>query len=248
MTGRAGVDAGVCEGAADRLGLAQRGIVPVEHGAEGHVTAAGDMAAREIGPGARILAGEARGRARVHDLGIPRAEGRADLLERADQSVVVSRRERSRRDSRALRSPADGLPPASAAGRRQGPRHARARRRGTSTTPGRRCRGLPCRRPRRASRCRRRVQPHYAQRALLTAACEGATNPGRRSRRCRRTRRPGCGPPGTRRPGSRASVGRCQEPSRMRTALSAPPYSASHAGLTTSGASPPLMPFLRTPG
>ena len=69
-----------------------------------------------------------------------------------------------------------------------------------STTPASRCRGPPCRRPRRASRCRRPAPRRCARRAPATAACGAATSRDRRCCRCRRRPRPGCGPPGTRQP------------------------------------------------
>ena len=152
----------------------------------------------------------------------------------------------ARRDlGRAFRSPPGGPPPASAAGRRRGPRPARARTRGTSTRLAPRCRGPRCHRRRRASRRRRPAPRRSPRKAPATAACVAATSRDRRCRRCRRRPRPECGPPGTRQPGRAPALGRCQEPSSTRTALSCPPSAASQSGVTTSGVSSPLMPVLR---
>ena len=136
--------------------------------------------------------------------------------------------------------------PASGAGRRRGSRRARARTRGTSTRPAPRCRDPPCRRPRHASRCRRRAPRHCARKAPATAACAAATSRDRRCCRCRRRPRPGCGPPGTRRPGRAPSSADATSRPVPAPRCRRPPSAASQAGVTTSGVSPPLTTGLRT--
>ena len=106
-----------------------------------------------LGPGSSPVKRAAARASTIWALPVP-SVARTCSKERTSVSSRAAALERSRARSQAPRSPPGGPPPASAADRRQGPKRARARIRGTSTRPVPRCRDRRYRTPQRTSRCR----------------------------------------------------------------------------------------------